>query len=214
MPLPPMIRPALTDVITHFPATCFASHRSTHVPSYIMAPYIVPLIIHHQSPTALSVIIPLQFRFLPCRRTIYRCLHHCCSLFPSTFSSSSAMSFRPRRSPPPIPDSASSPTSPSRRPVDGCATSTPSPLPSPMTCSGGAPAPSLGSAGRCVASTLKHSPVPPFTTRLPPKCSPGSRLRKSSPRTTAYVISVVAGTPAAGPVRYVSHLAPTTFPFP
>jgi hypothetical protein len=55
---------------------------------------------------------------------------------------------------------------------------------------------------------------PPFTTRPPPKCSPGSRLHISSQRTIAYVRSAVAGTPAVGPVRYVSHLSlpPPLFP--
>jgi hypothetical protein len=81
-----------------------------------------------------------------------------------------------------------------------------------MTCSGSAPAPWQGTADQCVANTPRRSLVPPFMTRLPPKCSPGSRLHSSSLRTHVYVRSVVAGTPAAGPVRYVSHLFHSCFP--
>jgi hypothetical protein len=124
------------------------------------------------------------------------------------------MSSRPHHSPPPIPDSASSPTSPFRRPADGCATSTPFPPASPMTCSGSEPVRWLDTADQCVANTPKRSLVPPFTTRLPPMCSPGSRLPSSSLRTHVYVRSVVAGTPAAGPVCYVSHLLHSCFPSP
>jgi len=45
--------------------------------------------------------------------------------------------------------------------------------------------------------------VAPFRTNLPPKCSPGSRLRSSSLRTHVYVRSVVAGTPVAGPMTWI-----------
>ncbi len=125
------------------------------------------------------------------------------------------MSSPPHHSRPPIPVSVSSSTSPSPRPADGCAISTHSPLPSPTTCSGSAPAPWPGTADQCAANTPKHSPVLPFMTRLPSKCSPGSKLRSSSQRTNVYVRSAVAGTPVAGPVRYVSHhFSHLHLPFP
>ena len=83
-----------------------------------------------------------------------------------------------------------------------------------MTCSGSEHAQWPGTAGQCVANTPKRSPVPPFTTRLPPKCSPGSRLHSSSLRTHVYVRSVVAGTPVVGPVRYIFPPASLHLPFP
>jgi hypothetical protein len=127
------------------------------------------------------------------------------------------MSSRPHHSPPPIPDSASSPTSPSHRPVDGCATSTRSPLASPMTmfwkraCA-------MAGYGRPMrreypqalpGSTIHDTPTPEVFTwkqiALIVTCAH-----------TVYVRSVVAGTPVAGPVRYVSHLFHSSpcFPFP
>jgi hypothetical protein len=115
------------------------------------------------------------------------------------------MSSRPHHSRPPIPDSASSPTSPFRRPADGCATSTRSPPASPMTCFGSEHAQWPGTADRCVANTPMRSLVSLLMTRPPPRCSPGSRLHSSSLRTHVFVRSAVAGTPVAGPVRYVSH---------
>lgn len=117
------------------------------------------------------------------------------------------MSFRPRHSTPSIPDSASSPISPSRRLPERCATSTHSPLASPTIYFGSVPALWPGTAGPCGASTHKHSPASRITTRLSRRCSPGSRLRTSSPHTSACVRYAAAEMPAVGPVRYI-------FPFP
>jgi len=201
------LRPALTDVITlscGFPVVTLKRSTNTSSRFLYYGPFIVPLMMHLFVPRSPFVILSgLSFTSSQVASHT-RCLRPC-SPSQSTSSSPSAMSSPPHRSRLPTPASASSPTFPSRRRAGGCETSTHSPLASPKTRFGSAPAPCPGTADRCGANTDKRSPVspPPLTTCVPQKCSPGSRLRTSSRRTSVCVRSAVAGTPAVGPVRYV-----------